>query len=173
MPDSKVVLKIEKPHFTIRLYEDQMQVDMKGSVRNDIEEALENKPVLRQTIGALLGMFVPLHVRLSHIDSARMNDKGEVKLVLPLHRDFVIPLEPKEAKELVQKLNELIPEEKAKEVERLIKQQRQSRIVGTEREPSHEVLVETGTLATAKPSGMLRKEREAEKKIQEEIERDE
>lgn len=169
MSESKVILKIDKPQFTIRLYENMLKIDLKGSLKNQIEEALENKPILRQTIGSILGIFAPLHIRLGHMDSARLNKAGEVKLILPLHRDIVIPLEPKEAKTLVEKLNELIPAAKKKELERSIRERQLRKIAETEREPSHERMAAPGgaVFPTVEPPGVLRRERQAEKHIEE------
>jgi hypothetical protein len=109
MPRTIKVLEVENPHFTIRLYEDLLKIDLKGSFKNEIEEALENKPVLKETIGSILGIFVPLHIRVSDIDSVHMDETGKIKVSLPYHRNVVIPLERKEdAEQLVEKLNQLI-----------------------------------------------------------------
>jgi hypothetical protein len=108
MPRTIIVLEVEDPHFTIRLYEDLLKIDLKGSFKNEIEEALENKPVLKETIGRMLGIFVPLHIRLSDIDSVHLDETGKITVSLPHHRSIVIPLERKEdAEKLVEKLNEL------------------------------------------------------------------
>jgi hypothetical protein len=124
-----LVMEIDKPYFAVRLYKDVLQIDLKGSFKNEIEEALENKPFLRITIGSLLGIFVPLHIRLSHIDSARIVNEGKVKLILPYRRDVLIPLAPKEAKRLVDNLNALIPVEKGKELERIIREHELQKMV--------------------------------------------
>jgi len=124
-----LVMEIDKPYFAVRLYNDVLQIDLKGSFKNEIEETLENKPFLRITIGSLLGIFVPLHIRLSHIDSARIVNKGKVKLILPYRREVLIPLAPKEAKRLVDNLNALIPVEKGKELERIIREHEPQKIV--------------------------------------------
>ena len=108
MPTANTVLEVEDPHFTIRLYEDLLKIDLKGSFKNEIEEALENKPVLKETIGRVLGIFVPLHIPISDIDSVHMDETGKINVSLSHHRDIVIPLERKEdAEKLVEKLNEL------------------------------------------------------------------
>ena len=120
MPEAAAVLEIDKPLFTVKLYQDLLRIDVKGSLKKEIEEALENKPVLRETVGALLGIFAPLHIRLGHIDSARVINSRNFKLILPLRRDVVIPLDPEEAKKLVDKLNTLIPAAKRKELLRAI-----------------------------------------------------
>jgi len=124
MSEAPIVLEIDKEHFTVRLYEDILKIDLKGSVKNEIEEVLENKPALKETVGALLGIFAPLHIRLRHIDSVhilidedRKRNTGRVKLILPHSRDVVIPLEPKEAVKFVDKINVLIPREKQREIE--------------------------------------------------------
>jgi hypothetical protein len=109
MPEAVIVLEIEDPHFTIKLYDDLLTIDVKGSFKNEIEEALENKPFLKETIGRMLGIFVPLHIRLSDIDSAHLDETGKITLNLRYHRNIVIPLECKEdAEKLAKKLNELI-----------------------------------------------------------------
>ena len=135
MPEVPVVLEIDGPHYVVRLYENMLRIDLHGSVKDDIEEALENKPVLRQTLGHILGLFAPLHIRLSDIDAVRMDEKGNVKIVLPRHRDIVIPLETQNAKRLVDKLNQLIPEEKEKELERIKNEQKLQRTAEEEAEP--------------------------------------
>ncbi len=121
MPRTITVLEVENPHFTIRLYDDLLKIDLKGSFKNEIEEALENKPVLKETIGRILGIFVPLHIRISEINSVHMDETGKIKVNLPNHRDIVIPLERKEdAEKLIEKLNQLISNAKtAKKEERL------------------------------------------------------
>jgi hypothetical protein len=134
MPETVEVLRIDKPHFTVRVYEDRLRIDLKGTAKNNIEEALENKPVLKETIGSILGMFVPLHVHLSEIDSVNMDENGKVVLKIPRHRDVVIPLEPEDAKRLVDKLNQLIPRAKDKELRRIINEQRLQRNVKIDRE---------------------------------------
>lgn len=121
MPKVIPVLEIDSPHFTVRLYENLLRIDLKGSFKNDIEEALENKPILKKTLGGILGIFVPLHVHLSDIDGVHMDETGKVKLRLPLHRDIVIPLERKDAQILVEKLNKMIPAAKRRNWERIIK----------------------------------------------------
>ena len=117
MPRTIKVLDVENPHFTIRLYEDLLKIDLKGSFKNEIEEALENKPVLKETIGRILGIFVPLHIRVSEIDSVHMDETGKIKVSLPHHRNIVIPLERKEdAEKLVEKLNQLISNAKTAKI---------------------------------------------------------
>ena len=119
-----VILEIDDPHFTLRLYEDWLRIDLKGNTRNEIVEALENKPVLSQSIGNILDIFVPLHIHLSDIDSAQMDNFGKVKLILPRRRDVTIPLDRKEAKRLVDTLNPLIANEKEREARRAILERR-------------------------------------------------
>jgi hypothetical protein len=103
-----MVFEVEDPHFTIRLYEDLLKIDLKGSFKNEIEEALENKPILKETIGRMLSIFVPLHIRVNDIDSVHMDETGKITVSLSHHRNVVIPLERKEdAEKLVEKLNEL------------------------------------------------------------------
>lgn len=128
MSEKTAVLDIEKSHFTVRLYENMLKIDVKGTVKNEIEEALENKPLLRQTIGHILGMFAPLHVSLCSMDSVNMDKTGNVEIRVRHHRDVTIPLETSEAKMLVEKLNQLIPEAKRKELERVMREEKLQRI---------------------------------------------
>ena len=103
-----MVLEVEDTHFTIRLYEDLLKIELKGNFKNEIEEALENKPVLKETIGRVLGIFVPLHIPIGDIDSVHIDETGKIKVELSHHRSITIPLENKEnAKKLTEKLNEL------------------------------------------------------------------
>ncbi len=109
MTEPSVVLEIEGPHFSIKLYEDLLVIDVKGSFKNKIEETLENEPVFKETIGRLFGIFVPLHIRINDIDSVHLDEMGKVTVQLRYHRNIVIPFERKEDAEiLVKKLDELI-----------------------------------------------------------------
>jgi hypothetical protein len=170
MSETTVVLEIDKPHFTVRLHENMLKIDLKGTVKNEIEEALENKPILKETIGSILGIFVPLHIRLSDIGSVHMDETGKVKINLPRHRDIVIPLEPKDAKRLVDKLNQLIPNARMQELERVIKERKLRKIA----EEEHEIergAATSGAFPMPEPPGVLEEIKEAEKKIVEEEEK--
>jgi len=138
------ILRIVRPHFTVIVYESRLRIDLKGSVKNDIEEAFENTPVLKQTIGSILGMFIPLHVHLSDIDSVHMDKRGKVVIKRPRHRDVVIPLEPRDAKRLVDKLNQLLPAAKEKELRRIMEENRLQRREEAERELGEEDLSLSG-----------------------------
>lgn len=127
MSESIFVLKVENPHFAVRLYEDLLKVDLKGSLKNELEEALENKPILKETLGGLLSIFVPLHIRLSDIDSVQMDDAGKVTINLPYHQNIVIPLERKHAEEFVSKLNQLIQKAKDRKIKEQIMKKRAKR----------------------------------------------
>jgi hypothetical protein len=93
---------------------------LRGSFKSALEEALENKPFLKETVGRMLGVFVPLHIRVSDIDSVHMDETGKIKVSLLHHRDIVIPLERKEdAEKLFENLNQLVSRaetEKIKEI---------------------------------------------------------
>jgi hypothetical protein len=116
------VWEVESPRLTVKLYENLLRIDLKGSFKNEIEEALENKPVLRETIGSIMSIFAPLHIRLTDIDSVHMDKTGKIKLNLPHRRDIVIPLEPKDGEKLLDKLNQLILKAKNRELkERIMK----------------------------------------------------
>jgi hypothetical protein len=125
--------EIDNPHFIVRLFDDSLRIDVKGSLKDEIEEALENAPVLRETVGGILGLFVPLHIRLCDIESVRMEKTGKVKIILPRRRDVIIPAGRKEAKALVDKLNELLPGAKQRELEHIMKEQKLQKAVADER----------------------------------------
>src|SRR5208337_4037373 len=91
--ETDLVLEIDHPHFIIRVTKDLLKIDVKGNVKNEIEEALENNPGLRKTIDRILSVFVPLHISLSDIGSVKIEKTGDVKIVLPHHRNAKIPLE--------------------------------------------------------------------------------
>src|SRR5208283_3012535 len=108
MPKTITVLEVDDPHFTIRLSNNLLKIDLRGSFKNELEEALENKPVLKETIGRMLGIFVPLHIRVSDIDSVHMDETGKINVNLPHHRNIIIPLEHKDdAAKLWAKLDQL------------------------------------------------------------------
>jgi len=127
LSQAKAILEIDGPHFTLRLYENWLRIDLKGNTKNEIVEALENKPVLRQSIGNILDIFAPLHIHLSDIDSVHLDSLGKVKLVLPRHRDVTIPLAVNEAKTLVDTLNPLIAKEKEKENRHIMEERKRVR----------------------------------------------
>ena len=109
MPEPIKILEVKNPNFTVKLSDDLLKIDLKGSFKNEVEEALEHKPVLKETIGRILGIFVPLHILVTEIDSVHMDETGKITVNLPHGRKVVIPLEHKEnAEALVKKLNQLI-----------------------------------------------------------------
>jgi hypothetical protein len=120
MPKRDVILEIDHPHLVIRLSEDYLRIDVKGSFKDKVEEALGSTPILKD----VFSLFVPLHVRLCDMDSARIEETGKVKIVLQHRRNITLPLGADEAKRLVDKLNELIPAAKARELELVITEQK-------------------------------------------------
>jgi len=109
---------LDKPYFTIKLHSDLLEVDLKQGIRGEIEKLAEARPFLRDSIGWLLQTVIPLDVRLWEIETAQADDSGKVNIVIPHRRDITIPLEREESRNLLTKLNELIPIEKEKAVER-------------------------------------------------------
>jgi hypothetical protein len=45
-----------------------------------------------------------------------LDKKGRVKVDIPLRKDLIIPLDGNEAERLIEKLNELIPEQKERAI---------------------------------------------------------
>lgn len=164
MPKEIEVLEIEQPHFTVRVSQSMLRIDLKGALKEEIEDALESKPILRETLGKILGIFVPLHVRLSDVDSVSIDKKGDVVIKLPRHRDVTIPFNPKHAKKLVDKLNQLIPIEKEKEIARIMREQKLQRIEKTEKGFEKEKAMSPiggAQFPVPPPRGMREEEKEA------------
>jgi hypothetical protein len=168
MSETRVVLEIDHPHFIIRVYENLLRIDVKGNVTKEIEEALENTPILKETVGSILGLFVPLHIRLSDIESVHMEKTGEVKIIVPHRRHVTIPLEIEEAKKLVSKLNQLIPEAKGKELERIMQENKLQKIIKEKKEEEKEMGVASALGGGALVGTMYETEKEIEKRIEEE-----
>jgi hypothetical protein len=112
MAEGDIVMVIEKPHFKVKLHTGVLEVDLKEGIKKELEDVLEARPSLRESLGFLFQTIVPLDVPLKDIESAVVDKKGQVKITIPSRRDITIPLTSKESKRLVDKLNELIPIEK-------------------------------------------------------------
>jgi hypothetical protein len=115
-----LVLVIDKPQFVVKLHKNLLEVDLKKGAMKELEDVLEAKPILRESLGFLFQTAVPLDIPLKDIDSVSADEKGRVKIVIPFRKDILIPLDKKEANRLVSKLNELIPIEKQKHLESLL-----------------------------------------------------
>ena len=133
MSDEDVVMTIDKPHFVVKVHRTLLQVDLKEGVKRELEAFVEARSALRDSLGLLFQTVVPLDVRLRDIRSVSMDKKGRVKIDIPSRKDLNIPLDDKEAKDLVDKLNELVPLEKerarrdleeAKKAERALERER-------------------------------------------------
>src|SRR3989304_8021288 len=112
MATEEVVMEIKKPHFTVKLHKTLLEVDLEKGVRKELEDVLEAKPALRESLGFLFQTIVPLDVQLKDIESVKVDKKGRVKITIPSRKDIIIPLKPNESKRLVEKMNELIALEK-------------------------------------------------------------
>jgi hypothetical protein len=115
------VLNVENPHFIIRLYENLLGIDLKGSFKNEVEEALENKLIIKETIGGILGIFIP-HICLKDIDSVHMDETGKVTINLSYRRHITIQFESKHAEEFVNRLNQLKQKAKDREIKEHVMQ---------------------------------------------------
>ena len=111
-----VVMVFNKPHFTVKLRETTLEVDLKEGIKKELEDILEAKAVLRETIGFLFQTIIPLDVALRDIESVNLDEKEHVKITIPARKDIVIPLKSDESKRLVDKMNEMIPIEKGKAI---------------------------------------------------------
>ena len=111
-----------------------------------MEEALENKPILKETIGGILGIFIPLHIRLKDIDSVHMNETGKVTINLPYRRHITIQLESKHAEEFVNRLNQLKQKAKDREIKEHVMQKRAKRKTKKKQRSSSELLCNSSIL---------------------------
>ena len=110
---------IERPHFEVKLHSDTLEVNLKEGVRKEIEKLAEARPLLQETLGWVFQTIIPLNVRLWEIERAEVDAGGKVNLKIPHRRDLNIPLDHDDGQKLVDKLNQLIPVEKARELERV------------------------------------------------------
>ena len=124
MAEKDLVLVIDKPHFVVKLHKDLLEVDLKKGAKKKLEDFLEAKPLLRESLGALFQTVVPLDVPLKDIESAIVDRElyphvlaqgwVQTRISIPYRKDIHIPLTLDESEKLVAKLNELIPIAKKK-----------------------------------------------------------
>jgi len=103
------ILVIEKPDFVVKLHKDLIEVDLKEGGKEKLEDAIEKDPLLRKTLGFILQTTIPSDVELCDIKSCEVDDKGQLKLVIPRHVDIVLPLGMDDANRLAYELRDLIP----------------------------------------------------------------
>jgi hypothetical protein len=108
------ILIIDKPKFVVKLHEDMLEVDLKEGAKKELEDVIEAHPSLRKTLGYALQTVIPSDVELCEIDFVKVDDKGQLKIVILQHKDILLPLEPDESKRLAEKLDELVPFAKTK-----------------------------------------------------------
>jgi len=120
MASEDLVMVIDKPHFTVKLHRSLLEVDLKEGVKKKLEDFVEANPTLRGSLGFLFQSVIPLDVALKDIESVELDEKRQVKIIIPNRKDIAIPLEPDESKKLIDKLNELISIEKQREMERML-----------------------------------------------------
>jgi len=110
----KPILKVDKPHFVVKLYEDVLEVDLKEGAKRKLERVVEAHPVLRRSLGFMFQTIVPLDVALDAIDVVNVDEKGRLKISVLNRKDLIIPLKVDESRRFAEKLNELVPLAKAK-----------------------------------------------------------
>ena len=98
----------------MKLHSDILEVDLKEGVRKELEALAEARPFLRDSLGWMFQSIIPLDVHLYEIEEVKTDKKGQLQIKIPGRRDIHIPLEPHEATQLTEKMNELIPPEKEK-----------------------------------------------------------
>jgi hypothetical protein len=133
MSTEDLIMTIDKPTYQVKLHSNLLEVDLKGEARKALEDAVEANPALRGSLGFIFQTIIPLDVPLKDIEKVELDKKQQVKIRIPHRRDITIPLEPEESRRLVEKLNDLIPVEKRKELERLVTSQQAKRDLTRER----------------------------------------
>jgi hypothetical protein len=118
LPDKTAVFMLDKPHFQVKLQSDLLKVDLKDGSLRELEKLAEARPALRDTLGWMFQTIIPLDVHLWEIENVTVEPSGKVNIRIPHRRDIHIPLELNEAERLVEKMNQLIPIEKERRVER-------------------------------------------------------
>jgi hypothetical protein len=113
-----IILAFDKPHFQLKLSESMLKVDLKEGARRDLERLVEANTILRDSLGWVVQTIIPLDVHLEQIEKVDHDSSGKVNIKIPHRRDIHIPLDPLESEKLVNKLNELIPIEKKRALER-------------------------------------------------------
>lgn len=132
MTTEDVVMTIEKPHFTVKLHKTLLQLHLKTGIKKELEDFLESKATLRDSLGFLFQTIIPLDVRLKDIESVNVEKKGQIKIAIPLRKDIVIPLELNESKRLVKKMKELILIEKDRVIKELEEAKRARKMIEPE-----------------------------------------
>lgn len=128
--EEDLIMVIDKPHFIVKLHKSRLEVDLKEGIKKELEDVIEAKPILQETLGFLFQTIVPLDVPLKDIESVKVDEKGQVKVAIPHRRDIRIPLEANESKRLVEKMNELIPIEKERAIRELQEAEKARRELG-------------------------------------------
>lgn len=119
MSEKDVIMKISTPTFLVKLHSTHLEVDLQKGTRKKLEDALEAHASLRESLGFLLQHVVHMDVALKDIQNVELDKKKNLRIVIPHRRDITVPIEEKEATRLINELNELIPQEKQKEMDRL------------------------------------------------------
>jgi hypothetical protein len=107
--DKDPILVIEKPDFVVRLHECWIDVDLKKGGKAKLERAIEKNQLLRKAIGYVLQSEIPSDVELCDVKSFEVDEKGQLKLVIPRHVDIILPLGVNDANRLANELKDLIP----------------------------------------------------------------
>jgi hypothetical protein len=108
------LMLIEKPHMKVKLRSRKLEVDLTEGVRKEIENLVESREALRETLGFMFQTLIPLDVPLKDIQSTGLDEKGRVKIVIPHRRDLHIPLPSRESEAFLAKLDEALSVERAR-----------------------------------------------------------
>jgi len=116
------IMKISTPTLLVKLHPTHLEVDLQKGTRRKLEDALEAHASLKESLGFLLQHLVHMDIALKDIENVELDDRKNVRIMIPHRRDITIPIEEKEAIRLVNELNELIPQEKQNAIDRLTRE---------------------------------------------------
>lgn len=118
LPERARLLAFDKPQFEVKLHRDLLTLHVKEGAVREFDRLAEQTPHIRDSLRWMFHEIVPLKVRLEDIEHVDSDNMGRVRIKVSARRDIHIPLDHEESHILVEKLNNLIPLERERAVER-------------------------------------------------------
>jgi uncharacterized protein involved in tellurium resistance len=118
LPEKEPILAFDKPQFEVQLHPDVLTLHVKEGAMREFDKLAEQTPHLRDSLRWMFHEIIPLKVKLEDIEHVDSDKMGRVTIKVPARREIHIPLDHEESNKLLEKLNQLIPREKEKAIER-------------------------------------------------------
>ncbi len=118
MPENQSTLTLDKPQFEVKLQPGVLTLHIKEGAVREFDKLAEQTPHLRDSLRWMFHEIIPLKVKLEDIEHVDSDATGRIRIKVSARRDIHIPLDHEESNKLLEKLNELIPREKERAVER-------------------------------------------------------